>query len=106
METPLTTTLPLPQELTIYTAAATRDRMLEWLAAQPAADDAPLAADGGAVLEVDGAGVQLLLALANGVAARGRSFVVAPASESLRSACAALGADALVARTATQGARA
>ena len=86
----------LPAELTIYTAAQTRLELLEWLGAAP--DDAgePFVIDGSAVTEVDGAGVQLLVALSRSLLAQGRRLAIAAPAEALASACVVLGAASLM----------
>ncbi|MBU6261267.1 MAG: STAS domain-containing protein [Burkholderiales bacterium] len=83
--------LTLPLELSICTAAETRAACLSWL---DRPDPGPVLAAG--VEVVDGAGVQLLLALARAAQRRGRDFALADASEALRRACSALGAGALL----------
>lgn len=80
--------LKLPAELTIYTAA---DLRAEWLAWAATVDAPQATADAGAVDQVDGAGVQLLVALQRSLAARGPGLRVTGSSPALRNACAALG---------------
>lgn len=88
--------LQLPGELTIYTVGELREPWTAWVAAlDPAATRAR--ADGGAVAEVDGAGAQLLLALARRCAARGQPLVVEPCSATLAAACGALGLGSMLA---------
>ena len=91
-------TLSLPAELTIYTAAETRAAWLAWLAAETAdpAGVGPCRADAQAVDEVDAAGGQLVLSLANTLLLQQRVLQLINASEPLRQACAALGASALL----------
>ena len=86
--------LTLPQELSICTAATTRAEWLAWLD-RPEAEPGPVA--GAGVEIVDGAGVQLLVALARALQRRGHTLAVDEPSEPLRRACAALGAQALLA---------
>lgn len=85
-------TLVLPRELTIYTASETRTDWLTWLAALP--EDAPV--DGAQVDQVDGAGLQLLVALRHAVVQHGRAWQLTAASGTLRQACQALGAAVLL----------
>ena len=80
--------LNLPSELTIYGVGELRSRCLEWLAATGGEE---LVVDGAAVDEVDGAGAQLLIALARSAAADARPLRWAAASPALRKACAAMG---------------
>lgn len=99
---------PLPAELTIYAAS---ELHAQWLAALDAAPpDGDLEVDASAVAEIDGAGLQLLVALSRQLAARDRALRLVRPSQRLSEACAALGlatllgeagADAVV---ATQGA--
>ncbi len=89
----MTTPLVMPTELTIYTAAETRQA---WLAALAEPGDGPLrvAADG--VLEADAAGVQLLLALSRSLAERSRALHLVEPSPALHGACQRLGLAALL----------
>lgn len=94
------TPLPaLPGELSIYTAAQTRTQWLEWLAADAAASDggaALPALEAAHVDTVDGAGLQLLVALSHTLRERGHVLVLSAPSEALRSACSVLGLQALL----------
>jgi anti-anti-sigma regulatory factor len=90
----------LPSELTIYTAAETRTALLATLAAQPADAEGELALDGGAVAEVDGAGLQLLVSLARSLESRGRRLRVDRPTSALSAACSALGLAHLIATPA------
>ncbi|MBL8363355.1 MAG: STAS domain-containing protein [Rubrivivax sp.] len=92
----MTTAMALPAELTIYTAAQTRQCMLERLGADDGPGAAPFVVDGSAVAEIDGAGVQLLVALSRSLLAQGRRLAIAAPAETLASACVALGAASLV----------
>ena len=56
----------LPAELNIYSALETRDAMLAWVAEQTAEGRDLLEVSARDVAEVDGSGLQLLAALANG----------------------------------------
>ncbi len=88
--------LTLAGELTIYTVGELRESWSAWLATLDPAE-ARAQADGGAVAEVDGAGAQLLLALARSCAARGQPLVVEPCSATLAAACEVLGLGAMLA---------
>jgi ABC-type transporter Mla MlaB component len=93
--------LALPPELTIYTVGELRPQWLAWLGqAEAAADDmAVLRAD--QLGEVDGAGMQMLLALDRSLAERGRRLRIAAASTALQTGCGAAGlSDWLQERTA------
>jgi anti-anti-sigma regulatory factor len=79
----------LPGELTIFTAAETRDALLAWLG--QVAPDAPLVIDAEQVLDVDGAGVQLLCSAAALLDRQGRHWSIAQPTHLLMSACATLG---------------
>ncbi len=80
--------LRLPAELSIYTAAELHPQWLAWAALQ---QGATACADGAAVDQVDGAGVQLLVALQRSLAARGCALHLSAPSRPLREACTALG---------------
>jgi len=103
MPTATPATLSLPGELTIYTAAETRDQWLGWLAGEAAAaldhpPDVLCRVDAAGVDQVDAAGVQLLVALSHALAQQQqRTLQLVDASGPLRNACAALGASALLA---------
>jgi hypothetical protein len=56
----------LPSELNIYSALETRDALLAWVAEQTAEGNEFLEISARDVAEVDGSGLQLLAALANG----------------------------------------
>ncbi len=85
---------PLPAELTIYAVTELRER---WLAALDAAPpDGPVELDAAAVVEVDAAGLQLLVALSRRLGADGRALRLAAPSGRLREACAALGLAAML----------
>lgn len=55
----------LPAELTIYSALETRDALLAWIAEQSAQSQSLLELSARQVVEIDGAGLQLLAALSN-----------------------------------------
>jgi ABC-type transporter Mla MlaB component len=88
-----TASLRLPHELTIYTATETRTAWLAWLAGDGvhSAGDAVCRVDGEDVDEVDAAGVQLLVALANSLQRQQVTLQLQHASRPLRNACHDLG---------------
>ena len=87
----------LPAELTIYTVGELHPQWSAWLADAASTDDAPVCLDGSAVDQVDGAGLQLLVSLANSLAARQRTLQLVDASRLLVNACETLGLAALLA---------
>lgn len=89
----MATALALPAELTIYTVAELRTAWLAWLgeALAGADPDEPLAADASAVDQVDTAGVQLLLSLANALGRQGHRLQLHQPSGPLAQACQLLG---------------
>jgi ABC-type transporter Mla MlaB component len=100
----------LPAEFTIYALAALRKDLLGQLprlsgakrgSARP---PAPWQLDGSAVVEIDAAAVQMLLALSQMLMSRNRKLVVRNASERLASACALLGLSALLQEARETGA--
>ncbi|MES3009279.1 MAG: STAS domain-containing protein [Pseudomonadota bacterium] len=91
--------LALPRELTIYTASETRTDWLTWLTTLPV--DAIV--DGSAVDQVDGAGLQLLVALRRAVLQRGHSWCLQSASATLNQACEVLGVAALLSASPAKG---
>jgi anti-anti-sigma regulatory factor len=80
----------LPAELTIFTAAETRDLLLAQLA-QAEAEDLPLQVDAAEVLDVDGAGVQLLVALSRLCERDQRRWCLLSPTDALVRACTVLG---------------
>ena len=89
----MTVTLALPAELTIYTAAETRQQWLAWLAA---GDAQTLQVDASGVTEVDAAGLQLVVALGRSLGAQQRRLRLACPSPTLRGACERLGLSSLL----------
>ena len=81
--------LALPAELTIYTVGELRLQWLNWLTEGTLAPQARI--EGNAVEQIDGAGLQMLLALGRSLEAAGRSLHIEGASAVLRSGCEALG---------------
>jgi len=86
----------LPEELTIYTVGEWSARCLAWVGPEDPPEGV-LAVDASAVAEVDAAGIQLLISLANALARRDRRLVLADPSEPLASAARQLGAAFLLA---------
>ncbi len=83
--------LDLPAELTIYTVGELRPQWLAWLGPAGTDGQAPAVVRGQAPGDVDGAGVQLLLALDRSLAERGRQLQIDAPSSALQAACAAAG---------------
>ena len=94
----MATVLALPAELTIYTVGELRAPWLAWMGDALAASDEgeTLEADADAVDQVDAAGVQLLLSLANALARQGRTLRLAHPSAPIAQACAMLGLASLL----------
>lgn len=87
-------TLTLPSELTIYTVGELHPQWLAWAVAD---DDEAMHADASAVAEVDGAGLQLVLALERQLQRSRRTLAIARPSEPFAAACRALGVQHLLA---------
>jgi ABC-type transporter Mla MlaB component len=91
----------LPAEVTIYTASELHPAWVGALPALQARASATLSStvtvDASAVDEVDGAGVQLLLALQHELHVHGLTLHLDPVSTPLREACRALGVAPLLA---------
>ena len=85
--------LVLPAELTIYAVGELRPTWLQWINR----NGGDWRVDGAAVAEVDGAGIQMLLALAHSAAAERQPFVVENPSETLATACRTMGLQELIA---------
>ena len=77
----------LPAELNIYSALETRDTLLAWVAGQIAEGKEFLEISARDVAEVDGSGLQLLAALANGE----QAWHLVEASEPFLDACRTIG---------------
>ncbi len=90
---PVAPPLALPAELTIYTVGELHPQWLQWLGQGAGDVPAPEQAcvQAGAVDQVDGAGLQLLLSLQRALADRGRRLLIQAPSEVLRSGCEGLG---------------
>jgi anti-anti-sigma regulatory factor len=82
--------LALPEELTIYSVGALHSDWLAWLAVQR--DEVVI--DGGAVAQVDAAGVQLLASLLRSIEARELGWRVRGVGAALRDALHTLGLEA------------
>ena len=84
----------LPPELTIYTVGEWHPRLLDWVGSGPEADavDDTLQLDAAAVAEVDAAGLQLLVSLANTLGQQLRPLALLRPSQPLVDACMQLGA--------------
>ena len=85
----------LPPEVSIYTAAEVKAHLLD-CARTEQSDQPLLALDASAVRDIDGAGVQLLLALDNSLRRQGRRLVLSAAGQGLREALMRLGAESLL----------
>lgn len=97
--------LTLPPALTIFTVAECHPVLLGWLATGLQEDrQAPLQVDASTLVEIDSAGLQLLVALANALGHRGRRLVLERPAAALQAQCAALGLRSLLAEQETQGA--
>ena len=83
-------TVHLPAELTIFTAAETREALLAAVA-DTARADALLQVDAAEVVDVDGAGVQLLVSLSRLCERDQRGWRLRSPSEPLQRACVVLG---------------
>jgi ABC-type transporter Mla MlaB component len=84
--------LALPAELTIYTVGELHPAWRTW------AETGGQRVDGTAVDQVDAAGLQLLLALARSLQARGKPLRLVGSSRALDAGCAALGLAAWLAQ--------
>jgi anti-anti-sigma regulatory factor len=99
----------LPPEMTIYAVGANRQLFQEWVSKlqkgrrAAALQGSPLALDSSAVMEVDAAGIQLLLSLSRSVAALQRPLRLENPTERLAAACRSLGAGVLLESGAAPG---
>ncbi len=80
----------LPEELTIYSALETRDALLAWVTTQTDKSAKLLEVSAAKVREVDGAGLQLVAALAN----MDQGWQLLEPSAAFRDACHTLGLSA------------
>lgn len=90
----------LPEELTIYTIGELFPQWLQWLEALPLDltqdDPSALVLDANEVAEVDGAGLQMLVALSHALKNRQRHLVLKHPSAALQKASACLGLQPLL----------
>ncbi|CAN5693800.1 hypothetical protein BH11PSE7_BH11PSE7_16170 [soil metagenome] len=91
----MTIELTLPVELSIYTVGEEYARWRGLLDSAQAASARTVVVSAHTVDEVDGAGMQMLQALANEVARRERVFKLVGVSAPLAAACSVLGLGAL-----------
>lgn len=103
MDSPPELPLQLPAELCIDAVQALRT---QWLHALEAAPAVPLEVGAAAVMQVDAAGLQLLLALHKSLGRRGRSLRLRAPSAALRTACLDLGLHMLLDSPPSAGASA
>ncbi len=82
----------LPSELTIYGALAAQETLLAWAREQDGAAGTPWQVSARDVVEVDGAGLQLLASLANSA----RPWLVVEPSAAVVDACRLFGLEALL----------
>lgn len=94
--------IQLPRELNIYTVGRVREQLLAALSNAGGAEHG-LAIDGSAVDTVDGAGVQLLVSLANQAALGQCTVRLGRASATLTGACRMLGLSELLDQTPQAG---
>jgi len=87
----MTERFDLPGELTIFSAAETHAALLAWIARQPAEPAQPLEVDAQQVLDLDGAGVQLLCALSALLEHKGWEWRLLSPTGTLTKACRTLG---------------
>lgn len=90
----MTTPRALPAELSIYTVGELKGQCLAWMSETPSVGDAggehwPL--DASAVDQIDAAGVQLLVSLAQTLSRQGQALQLLRPGAPLGDACAALG---------------
>lgn len=88
----MSTPFELPSEMTIYNVMETRDTLLAWVTEQLAQSCPCLDVSATQVQVVDGAGLQLLVALSN----MGQPWRLLNPSAALQSACDTLGLQAWV----------
>ncbi|MDY6944770.1 MAG: STAS domain-containing protein [Pseudomonadota bacterium] len=93
----MSTTHTLPAEMTIYSATGLRTTFKQWLRKTSrrkragALPGKPLVVDAALVVEIDAAGLQLLIALSRSLAAEQRPLQLDRPSQALRTACSTLG---------------
>lgn len=81
------TQFELPSEVTIYNATETRDALLAWAAEQPVKGSEKLQVCARAVMEIDGAGLQILASLSN----MDRNWTLVDTSAAFEQACRTMG---------------
>jgi anti-anti-sigma regulatory factor len=81
----------LPAELTIFSVAQTQVALLDWLAGQGAEPDRALEVGASQVLDLDGAGVQLVCALSALLARKGWAWRLVEPTSTFTQACCTLG---------------
>ena len=98
--------LSLPSELTIYTVADFHSRCVSQVLAQGDLPwtKSPSLLDASPVEEVDAAGLQLLVSLANALKSHGGRLLLDKPSLALSQACTALGMEALLTESFEPGA--
>lgn len=100
----------LPAELTIYTVGDVRPLCLKWLSEAREATVSPsndvLTLDASGVVEIDAAGVQLLLSLSHALRREHRVLQLSKPPQVLVDACRALGAKVLLCESESSGAAA
>jgi anti-anti-sigma regulatory factor len=91
----------LPSELTIFTVSETFGQCQAWLSAASTAPSSEhlFALNAEGVVDVDAAGIQLLVALANSLSHRDRQLLLVNPSTVLADACHALGTEGLLRTT-------
>ena len=83
------TQFELPPEVTIYNAVETRDALLAWATEQPVKGSVQFQVSARNVMEIDGAGLQLLASLSN----MDRSWALVDTSPAFEQACHTMGFD-------------
>lgn len=88
----------LPAELTIFTVGESLSQYRTWLEtpSDAALNGQPLALHADDVVDIDAAGVQLLISLSHSLSRRGRPLQLVNPSVVLSDACHALGASSLL----------
>lgn len=89
----------LPQDLTICSATETRQLWMDWWHACGHDADGSVDADASAVESIDGAGLQLLVALHHWLHRHGLALVLSRPSQALHAACTTLGLTMLLSDT-------
>ena len=87
----MTTHFELPAELTIFSVAQTQVALLDWLASQGGEPARALDVSARQVLDLDGAGLQLVCALSALLARKGWAWRLVSPTGTFTQACATLG---------------